>query len=255
MLLLITGCINVHKNMPYLTVRNIEQRLKEYYNTIRWAITETNFDKIVFCENSNYKIDTDEFVKLASNANKKFEYLTFAGDTYQSNKKGKGYGEGEIVKFAIAKSKLLADEKKFFKITGRLKVLNIDSLVQNTNRNYFMIRRNLKQVDTRIYCIDKEIFLKILVNTYVHVDDNNGRYLEHVYYDALKTNKVRFRTFYHRPLFSGVSGTTGKKYDDKAKRNEWITTILYRSNIYNNEIIWNIISKLKRIIKRIIKKQ
>ena len=52
MLLIITGCIKVNDNTPYVAVRDDRLRLDDYISTIKWAIESEVFDKIVFCDNS-----------------------------------------------------------------------------------------------------------------------------------------------------------------------------------------------------------
>lgn len=129
--LLITGCIDVSNNIKYLKIKNKNDRLNQYLETIRWAIEETNFNNIIFCENSNYEYDFDSYVSKLKNINKKnFEYLTFKGDTKNTDKHGKGYGEGEIVKYAYNNSKFLKDSDYFYKLTGRLKIKNINKILK-----------------------------------------------------------------------------------------------------------------------------
>lgn len=48
MLLIITGCIKVNDNTPYVAVRDDRLRLDDYISTIKWAIESEVFDKIVF---------------------------------------------------------------------------------------------------------------------------------------------------------------------------------------------------------------
>ena len=51
-------------------------------------------------------------------------------------------------------------------------------------------------------------------NTY----DSQGKYLEHVFYEALKKYKIKYKMFMERPLFLGISGSTGRKYEDIRKK-------------------------------------
>ena len=56
MLLIITGCIKVNDNTPYVAVRDDRLRLDDYISTIKWAIESEVFDKIVFRKNKVKKI-------------------------------------------------------------------------------------------------------------------------------------------------------------------------------------------------------
>ena len=173
MLLLITGCINVNKNIPLVKVYDLKSRLNDYINTINWAIETKIFTDIIFCENSNYQLEISKIFCKAKNYGKSFEYLTFSGNIQNIVQQGKGYGEGEIIDFALNNSRLLKKYKFFCKITGRLKISNIDSLI-NQQSNWFMNKKELKETDTRFYCIKKDDYNTFLRNSYLNVDDTHG---------------------------------------------------------------------------------
>ena len=59
--------------------RNIENRKKDYIRALLYYITQSNFDNIVFCENSNANLE--EFVNVINIAkifNKNLEILIFS---------------------------------------------------------------------------------------------------------------------------------------------------------------------------------
>ncbi|MBU3878702.1 hypothetical protein HGO97_023170 [Faecalicatena sp. AGMB00832] len=253
MLLLITGCINVNPNTPYVTISDMKDRLNSYKETVRWAIEESTFDKIVFCENSAYPFDMGTFQSIAKKKCKKIEYLTFQGNTSQVIKHGKGYGEGEIIEYAIKKSVLLQHENAFCKITGRLKVKNTFELVCDVNKNYFMNKKYLPQVDTRFYYVQKKIFSEYLLKQYLRVNDYEEYYLENVYYDVLRSNKIQYSCFSHRPLFKGVGGSNGTNYDDRKTKLEIIYNVLCKTNLYNSTTFWRFGHKIKNLYRNIVK--
>ena len=102
--LLITGTVQVDPHMPCIAIADEDERFNAYIDTVMWAINETKFDKIVFCENSGYKFNLDIVDNEAKNAGKRFEYITFIADTDRVVKMGKGYGEGEIIDYALTNS-------------------------------------------------------------------------------------------------------------------------------------------------------
>ena len=59
------------------------------------------------------------------NTKKEFEWISFQGNTTKTQEKGKGYGEGEIIEYAINHSQLLAKSKMLMKLTGRFYVKNM----------------------------------------------------------------------------------------------------------------------------------
>lgn len=61
------------------------------------------------------------------------EILDVSGDEYDQSR-GKGYNETILIHKAILKSKLIQEAGCFFKITGRLKVLNIDKLIEEAEK-------------------------------------------------------------------------------------------------------------------------
>jgi len=247
MLLLITGCINVNKDVPFTSITNFDERCKDYCLTIEWAINNSPFNDIVFCENSNYAFEVKKYELLAKKNNKRFEYLTFNGDTKKTIKCGKGYGEGEIVKYALKNSKLLKENNYFYKITGRLIISNIKSIVKDNKKNYFQNYHNLNEVDTRFYGINKQVFEEYLLDKYIEVEDNNKFYLEHVYYKYLNLNKVKYRTFYSKPNFVGKSGSTGVDYGSKGDKKvfNFIQKVLFYTNISNSKLY----SKIRNILR------
>ena len=250
MLLIVTGCIKVNTNAPYVVIRDENLRLNDYIETIIWAMESKVFDKIIFCDNSGYIYDDRKLQNLAEEKKKQFEWLCFQADTEIVNKYGKGYGEGEIIKYALDNSKIISSQDEFFcKITGRLKISNIDNLIKK-NSNCFMKKHFMQEIDTRFYCVSIIDYKKKLLNVYKNVNDSKGEYLERVFFDVFKGRKVKYKMFKERPLFLGASGSTGRKYDDTRKKYEIITDFLCRFNIYNSEILWDIVLQCKNMIGR-----
>lgn len=240
--LLITGTIQVNNDMPFVVVKNADERLEAYINTIKWAIDVTSFKFIVFCENTGYEL---EQVHIAANAHskyKKFEYLTFRGNSKRIIEQGKGYGEGEIISYALQNSKLLDGAEYFCKITGRITIENVSQCMRN-RRNYFMHVEGERKIDTRFYCIKTRDYKTYLLRAYKKVDDSNGVYLEHVFYDSVRN--LRYRSFYDIPRIIGISGSTGISYERKrSSRARSVISLMCRMNIYNSYIIWNTIHKI-----------
>ena len=67
--------------------------------------------------------DFNYYYLLAKQNNITLEVISFMGDIRQM-KKGKGYGEGEIIRYTVC-SLLMKECKYFIKSTGRLKIKNI----------------------------------------------------------------------------------------------------------------------------------
>jgi hypothetical protein len=216
--LIITSAVHVNSNFTFLT--DPEKRLQQYIESIKFYLSSAQIKNIIICDNSGYDYSSSEEIKiLAQQNNKHLECHNFHGDNENIFKKGKGYGEGEMLKYLFAESALLKQQTSFSKVTGRLFIKNIDQVLKKIKRdqNYFQIIgmnpfKKKDRIDTRFYHCKTETFSHYLIYEYQKVDDNNGIYLEHLYYNALTLQRRLFHNFKTVPDFEGVSGSTGMSY-------------------------------------------
>lgn len=111
-----------------------EERLQMYVEAVSFYIgklseyaIENGTQYIVFAENSGF--DEVAFVNmLKKRPNVEIEYLNIETEDFKIHL-GKGYNEFLLLQKAIKKSKIIRKYGCFFKLTGRLKVLNITSLL------------------------------------------------------------------------------------------------------------------------------
>ena len=123
-------------------VRDEKERLEQYLQGLRPLIESEAFSKIIFAENSNYGGDIFEGLQQRAEEHQtQLEYLSFQGDAEQAGIHGKGYGEGEIMRYVFQHSELLKNEPYFVKMTGRLQIDNIAKLTSSLKktRTYFNI--------------------------------------------------------------------------------------------------------------------
>lgn len=210
--LLITGCIDPDPGVPYLEIKDVENRRRQYIESIEFYIKETGIKRIVYCDNSSAS-EPEALNELANQRSKEFEWLSFKGDSEKAVTQGKGYGEGEIIKYALDHSALLQEANYFIKVTGRVIVRNIDFLVafMNANRLYFS-RNTSTNVDTKLYGLPIEMYRKKFLNLYNEVDDKNGKYLENLFSDLIYGERLKIYNYIVFPNVQGVSGSTGKSY-------------------------------------------
>ncbi len=209
---LLTATIKPQENIPFLSLKDEKIRLNQYLESIMFWLERKTVDKIIFCDNSNFDFNFDKLIKISNYKGKKIEFLKFEGSK-QSIIYGKGYGEGEIIKYAIKNSKLLQNESFFYKITGRLMVKNFDffSFLNKKNSNiFFSTNKNI--VDTRFFKVDKSFYMDYLANEYKKVNDKQEHYLEHVFYEKLLNCKELLSKSLIMPYIIGVSGSTGEEY-------------------------------------------
>lgn len=213
MILLLTGCINP-QGMSYTSISNQEERRRQYEKAIHFYLDNTSYD-IVFVENSGTDI-SDSFQKEKDS--EKIEFLSFNGNTNKT--RGKGYGECEIIQYALNNSRLLklSKDKVIVKITGRLIIKNIKSLIKlhrcifNKRTTICSINSELTFPDSRII-IASEDFYRELVNRKELINDSEGVFFEHVLCKVLREAiQFPYSPFLIIPQIEGVSGSTGEKY-------------------------------------------
>lgn len=237
MLAIITGTICPPTEMEQLVLRDTTERLKQYIESLRFTIESKAFKKIVFCENSNYgTADLETLNNLAVSNDVELELLSFKGNIEQILLHGKGYGEGEIVEYALQNSSLAKGEYYFVKITGRLRIENIRQIVgkMQYTRTYFNIPNFTRNdiYDTRLYAMAISQFQKLFIKEYRKVQDDDDIFLEHVYTSVLVNNKIKVHNFPRYPRIVGVSGTGGITY----AYTEWkcvIKDIISKFNLYS----------------------
>jgi hypothetical protein len=225
---IITSTVYVNSDFIVLTDPNV--RMEQYVDSIMFYLNSKTISNIIVCDNSGFDFyrHASLFHTIANKERKQIEFLSFVGDGKCIMEKGKGYGEGEIMRYTLSNSKLIHNCDSFLKITGRIKVQNIDSVLrhivpgnvyfQNVGTNPFI---HQKKVDTRLYYCSKKGFEEHLLDAFLSVNDKVGYYLEHAFFDNLEKHNIVYKNFPILPRFYGISGSTGKLYTKSELR--WLT--------------------------------
>lgn len=217
--LLLTGAIDVHQpNVPFTTLSNSDDRLSQYLYSIRYAIDHYNLvKKIVFCENTKYNHNYSSLIERAKLKGKVLEVLSFQGNYQAIQQKGKGYGEGEAIEYALQNSSLLSNCRLFYKLTGRLVIENLDLIVATSRvGNRFILhpkeiyQRERDHVETYFFKVCPEFYTTKLLGAYKEVDEINNLYIEHLFFERLKG--LNIKAFKYPLKIIGNSGTSGKPY-------------------------------------------
>lgn len=238
--ILLTGCISPN-GMKYTSLQDSLIREKQYYDAIRFYLKETSLN-IVFCENSN-KTSFAENFKSYQDAGR-YEFLTFDGNSFDRNK-GKGYGEALIIKHALNNSKLINKESSLIKITGRIIISNIKTiLLLYKRKNYLYIQLNnnvtQKSISSRFFIAPTTFFTNYFIPNMTCINDSDGYYFEHLLYDQAKRWKEDKRDISDMALaikYEGISGTTGEHI--RLGKFPYIKSILfylYRKFLLHNKI-------------------
>ena len=229
-IILLTACVNPG-GMPYTVVSDATQRLNQYLLALQFYLQNTSCP-IVFVDNSN--MDKTPFLEYESQYGSRLEILAFDGNKVKTQ--GKGLGEMEIIEYALMHSKfnLLLDKYRIVKITGRLIVRNINSLLKCDKWHLYPyksivchVNSDLTFADSRIF-ISLGSFMNLLVKQKKYLNDTKGIYFEHLLCQQIKQQKTfTFFPFITEPHFEGISGSTGIKYE---KPN---TSLLYKLRYLN----------------------
>ena len=218
MILLLTGCINP-QGMTMTALSDKEERKEQYVKAINYYLENTKFP-IVFAENSGTDISI-----LFKNAIKsgRLEYLSFDGN--HAKERGKGYGECEIIQYALRNSLTIrsAKDKRVAKITGRLIIKNINNII-NIHNFFFSkqtvfcaINSNLSFPDSR-FIIAPESFYYTFLKHKEGINDSLGQYFEHILCQTIKEEKqIQYSPFYIQPQIIGISGSDKRIYEEGNK--------------------------------------
>lgn len=253
--LLITASV-LPQEKRFLKLREPEQRLKQYLDSLRFYIVHTGLTRIVLCDNSGFGFPAADITALAEKYGKKLEIVQFIGDKEKIRANGKGYGEGEIIEYALHHSHLLREARYFIKITGRLKVLNINRIIEKMDitkiymnrviRNFHRPGKNMK-MDTVLYGMPKDIYTARLSDAYMSVCDKKGIYLEHVFYDRIVKNKLTVYNIPHFPVIKGVSGSLGSRYQESIGRERCLYELLSRLCLFNCDLLRDTVTYISDI--------
>lgn len=201
---------------------------------IHWTRVAPN-SKIIICDGSGYNFSPEISRKYPE---LDIECLSFENDKQAVMQHGKGYGEGEIIEYALNHSRTLKVCKVFAKCTGKLWVENFNQIAQHFDGNFQcqlsvenpLSIRNIKPsfVDTRFYIANKKFYFKYLLKSHLNVRDLEGYFLEHSFKDAFISSfeNISPFLFWTPPLLRGVSGTSGEIYELENLKKRWVTNRL-----------------------------
>lgn len=173
--------------------------------------------KIVICDGSGF-----DFSETASSAfpGVNIECLNFINSTKEVQAKGKGYGEGEIIAYALDNSKYLKQSDRFMKSTGKLWVSNVHKLLKNRHElflidAYFKRHFNnyeIQYLDTRFFISNIDFYKQFLIDAYKESCFEPGCNIEHIFLKRLLGIKARNFILQKNPAIYGFGGGNGSYY-------------------------------------------
>lgn len=211
-IILITSTISPN-GMINCNLTSSEERKRQYSKSVEFYLNNTDYD-IVFCDNSNNKLESDNIEK-----NKRIEYICFDGN--KDKLSGKGKGECEIINYAIENSekiKILGDNDRLIVITGRVIIKNIKNLdVVSQDENGFYYYDKGKNTPITVVMFGPKVFWKDFSSNCINSinDSSPEKYFEST---IVKYAKEKHPSHVHMfkfvyPLIDGISGTVNIDYN------------------------------------------
>jgi hypothetical protein len=181
------------------------------------------FRQIVVCDGTGFDLSAHvRQLNESGDTDTTFEALCFQNDATMVEKRGKGYGEGELVEHALNHSRLLDAAGSFAKCTSKVWVTNALACLRHYNGTAAL---NLAggfiptYVDTRFYICSKAFYASYLRGSHLKVDEDRDQYLEHQFFASIKETRMYRNTLFPTPTVVGVSGTTGMPHSTSGLAN------------------------------------
>lgn len=182
--LLLTACVSPGQVIA-LARRDFVTRLDDYERAMKGWIRVKGIDGIVFCENSMADLSSlQDMVRAASDPRPEVEFLSFQGQDFDPSL-GKGYGEMQIIRYALEHSKMLTRAKMIIKVTGRLFISNIETFARSAAESegielFCDLRNDLTSADSRFFYGTRNFFVQYLLSYQDTVNDSAGVCFENV---------------------------------------------------------------------------
>lgn len=207
--ILLTATINPN-GTSNTKLLNIDARKNQYLEAIKFYIEYTHL-KIIICENTGF-----DFTPFFDNNNKnELECLCFRGNDYDKSR-GKGYGEALIIKYAIENSKFIREADTIIKITGRVKILNINeiiNLIRYQKRESIGIEFWGKNwIQSICFVSHKDWLYNMIKDKLNHLDDRLFNFQKMMYQHLYSTINPDIFSIY--PIVYGISGKTNLPYSN-----------------------------------------
>jgi hypothetical protein len=221
---LLTSSVIAHDTGVALT--DTDERIRLGLESVEQWLKMVPATNIVLCDGSNFdfaRIVADRF-PLAE-----IECLHFENNQELVKKFGRGYGEGEIVRYALDHSKYIAKAGCFAKCSSKLWVENFAQCLSAWNGsllckgvflNVFSLfkKTELVYIDTRFYIASCTTYKRYFENVHFQINQAKGHGLEECFRDTFLKNNLQKSLFSHPPVICGVGGGTGTYYKNSLKR-------------------------------------
>jgi len=219
-IILLTTCLDTN-NCSGVKRSDFNTRLNDYKKSLNCWKNNTNYN-ILVVENSNNGKYFSEF------ESDRIEVVTFDGNNFPRHL-GKGYGERDAILYAINNNKKFSNIDKFFIITGRYFIHNMNDWVKELKDNIHIMSKPIikksqgpKGIADWIYT-DCFFMTKYALGKYyknVEIDDTKIKYGEHALIETQKlilkelpNSVIHLKTKLKiNPAYSGTKSRLYKNY-------------------------------------------
>jgi hypothetical protein len=197
---------------PQVKRTDPEERMRDYLAAFRnWVSLDCDAD-LLFCENSG--TDLSNFYEVVNSlpSRNAINLISFNGNA-GAHKKGKGYGEIEMLQYAFETMPELRNYRYIIKVSGRYRVKNgsklIDQIRLMTADVICDIHANLTYGDTRTVAFKPEIALNHMIPYQEELDETTGVIIEHLMARCLHRTLLAGGSWAPLPCTPLCDGTSG----------------------------------------------
>ncbi len=231
--ILLTSSVVAHDTD--VALKDTQERIRLTLESIQaWLRVDPGL-RLVICDGSRYDFSSAVAQRFPGAA---IECLHFENPQDLVRLHGRGYGEGEIVQYAINHSKFIEEAGCFAKCTSKLWVGNFLECAADWQGglrfkavflDVFSPLRptRLAYIDTRFYIASCAAYRQHFQDAHLRIRKADGHGLEECFRDIFLQLGLRGALFTVPPVICGVGGGTGVSY-----RNPWKRRIKERLRLW-----------------------
>lgn len=221
---LLTSSVVAHDSG--VALKDTDERIRLALESVeQWLRIEPTLN-LVLCDGSSFDFSSIVAERFPSS---NIECLYFENNQELVKKHGRGYGEGEIVRYAVENSKSIIMASCFAKCTSKLWVENYKKCLDEWNGNLLFKgvfenvfsafkKTRLSYIDTRFYIFSTNIYKNYFQDAHKQVNSSLGYGLEDCFFDVFVKNKIFNSLLKTPPVICGVGGGIGFYYKNSIKR-------------------------------------
>jgi hypothetical protein len=139
LVLVLTATIIPRSGVEGVQRSDPRQRMSDYIETLDYylSLPDHVVDRVVFLENSGYDLSELERHALQSSGGKRLEFLSLPANP--ALPPTKIHGELQMLEDGLRLSSLIKEDDIFMKITGRLRLLNLDDFIKLNWQEYDLV--------------------------------------------------------------------------------------------------------------------